>query len=374
MSYQNPIEDSDSDEERLTSLQTQIDELRRRLTLNDDTTTGVVIEKDPAPAEGLRFRPTELPEFNGRRDNYPAWRSAVLLIFRMDWHAFNYTDTRAFLSIYTALKGDAQTKAGAFFEAGGIDGTRRPEDFLEFLDRSNLDTTRTDKACDQLYGLKMGETQIWASFYPTWASKLTESEGDLWNDRTKTTMLKNAMNSRLRHALRGNHLLPRSNFSEWVRIVGQVAQQVEDDDSRQQRNEQRPEERRGGDVNLRLHGGRRNDYFDIRNNEGNVDGAGDVIMGGVNTALVQRGHFNEPNNIHHHPAGRQSRWKSPEQIARLKREKKCYRCERRGCNTRICPLLPAINPVTGSVRANATALPAIDPSMYEEIDETLAEN
>lgn len=141
MSFQHPNKASDIDDERMTALQNQLNELGAQITVNDATTTGVTIIKDPTPPEGLRFRPTELPEYNGNRDNYPAWRSAVLLIFCMDLNAFNYTDTRAFLAIYTSLKGDAQTKTGAFFEAGGIDRTRRPKDFLEFLDRANLDCT-----------------------------------------------------------------------------------------------------------------------------------------------------------------------------------------------------------------------------------------
>ncbi|KAI1007607.1 hypothetical protein K3495_g630 [Podosphaera aphanis] len=365
MSFHHPHDDSDSDDERITGLQTQIDELRAQLVPTDAAATGVVIEKDPAPGEGLRFRPTELPEYNGKRENYPAWRSAVLLIFKMDWNAFNYTNPRAFLAIYTSLKGDAQTKAGAFFEAGGVDGTQRPEDFLEFLDRANLDSTRVDKAADQLYGLRMGDSQRWASFYPTWASKLTEAEGDLWNDRTKITMLKNALNDRLRHSLRSNHLLPRANFLEWVRIVARIAQQVEEDDSRRQRGHQ--EERRNNGLRFSLSNDRRLDYADqIQSTTpqavtGSTDGAGDIVMGGVNTALVKRNQDGEET--------RRSRWKTPEEIARLRRERRCYRCERKGCNTRTCPLLPAVNPNTGKVRANPVALPPIDPTTYEDIDE-----
>ncbi|KAI1005249.1 hypothetical protein K3495_g2968 [Podosphaera aphanis] len=366
MLFQHPIEDSDSDDERITALQTQIDELRVQLTTNDATPTGVVIIKHPAPPEGLRFRPTELPEYNGNRENYPAWRSVVLLIFQMDWHAFNYTDTRAFLAIYMSLKGDEQTKAGAFFEAGGIDGTRRPEDFLEFLDRSNLDCTRVDKAADQLYGLRMWDTQRWASSYPTWLSKLTEAEGDLWNDRTKTTMLKNALNDRLRHSLRGNHLLTRANFTEWVRIVGHIAQQVEEDDSRRQRGRRHPEGRKEGALRHGQTNGRKYDYanYDItpalQAAVVATGGAGDVVMGGVNTALVRREQGSD--------GIRRSRWKGPEEISRLRRERRCYRCERKGCNTKVCPLQPAVNPATGRVQANSLALPPIEPTTYEEID------
>ncbi|KAI0996160.1 hypothetical protein K3495_g12021 [Podosphaera aphanis] len=96
--YQNPLDDSDDDDQRFGVMQAQIDALRTQLESQAQAApTGVVIEKDPPAAEGLRFRPTELPEYDGSRPNYPAWRRAVLLIFKMDWNTFQYTDTRAFL-------------------------------------------------------------------------------------------------------------------------------------------------------------------------------------------------------------------------------------------------------------------------------------
>ncbi|KAI0995815.1 hypothetical protein K3495_g12367 [Podosphaera aphanis] len=84
---QNPLEDSDGEDERITELQSQIDELRQ-LVNPPHAHANVVIEKDPASADGLRVRPTELPIYDGSRSNYPAWRRAVLMIFRIDWNAF----------------------------------------------------------------------------------------------------------------------------------------------------------------------------------------------------------------------------------------------------------------------------------------------
>ncbi len=39
-----------------------------------------------------------------------------------------------------------------------------------------------------------------------------------------------------------------------------------------------------------------------------------------------------------------AKWKTREQIYQFQMECRCFRCERQGCNTRTCPLLPAINP------------------------------
>ncbi|KAI0998615.1 hypothetical protein K3495_g9580, partial [Podosphaera aphanis] len=76
----------------------------------------VFIEKDPPPESGASFKPTKLPEFHGSRTRYPAWRTAVLDTFRMDWNLFGYDNSRAFLMIYNSLRGHALEKSGPFFE------------------------------------------------------------------------------------------------------------------------------------------------------------------------------------------------------------------------------------------------------------------
>ena len=66
--------------------------------------------------------------------------------------------------IYSSLKGTALKKAGPFYEAGGVHGTRDPEDLIEFLDRINLDSTRVSRANDELHRMKMKENQRWPDF------------------------------------------------------------------------------------------------------------------------------------------------------------------------------------------------------------------
>ncbi|KAI0993438.1 hypothetical protein K3495_g14746 [Podosphaera aphanis] len=157
----------------IPELRRQLDSLREQVTAIQDYQTqplisqAVTIIKDPPAPNGTQFRPTPLPEYDGNKLNYPGWRQAVLDIFRMDWNTFRYTDTRAFLLLYTSLKGEARTKAGPFYETGGVNGTKRPEDFLAFLDRGNLDSTRSDRACDQLYALRMADNQRWSLFFLT---------------------------------------------------------------------------------------------------------------------------------------------------------------------------------------------------------------
>ncbi|KAI1007243.1 hypothetical protein K3495_g978 [Podosphaera aphanis] len=90
----------------------------------------VIIEKDPPPEHGKGLKPTKLPEYHGDRSTYPSWRTVVLDIFRMDWNVFGYDDSRSFIMTYGALKGSALKRAGPFYEAGGVHGTRKLEDFF----------------------------------------------------------------------------------------------------------------------------------------------------------------------------------------------------------------------------------------------------
>ncbi|KAI0994131.1 hypothetical protein K3495_g14051 [Podosphaera aphanis] len=370
--YQNPMSDDESDA-GLPELRQELDGLRQQIAALQQAQTplphtqDITIIKDPAAPNGVQFRPTPLPEYDGNKSNYPGWRQAVLDIFRMDWHNFGYTDTRAFLLIYTALKGEARTKAGPFYETGGVDGTKRPEDFIAFLDRGNLDNTRSDRACDQLYSLRMNETQRWSSFFLSWAAKLTEARGDIWSDETKITMLRNALNDPIRRALSGNHLLPRDNYGEWVRIVGQIAHQVEDMASRGRRNPHIVGIE--GNLAARPYGGN-GGAGPNRSHNHNRDYEGDVRMGGVNGAGAHR---NESEEDHAIPSGR-SQWKSPAQIARLRRERRCYRCERKGCSTRTCPMQPAENSRQVNVSGPAVAESNDRIEVVREIDFDVAES
>ncbi|KAI0991176.1 hypothetical protein K3495_g17011, partial [Podosphaera aphanis] len=56
------------------------------------------------------------------------------------------------------------------------------------------------------------------------------------------------------------------------------------------------------------------------------------------------------------PNGRplRAKWKTAEQIEKLRMERRCFRCERQGCKTDYCSLLPAINPKFRSSESIAT--------------------
>ncbi|KAI0991765.1 hypothetical protein K3495_g16422, partial [Podosphaera aphanis] len=210
----------------------------------------------------------------------------------------------------------------------------------------------------------------WADFLATWSNKLTEARGDFWPDENKISMLQNAMSKKLTRAMIGNHLLPDDDFSEWTQIVNKVAQQVE-----------RAEKKAGWlpgrmEFESSEHSSalRREAFCNDMNREScertngskvsagieqpAVDSSGDTIMGGVNSTRI-------PGKIQ----GR-ARWKSRAQLDRLREEGRCFRCERKGCLSSSCPLLPAQRPRGTRPGVNTVDLPEIDPSVFIPLNDT----
>lgn len=355
----------------VNTLMQEIRELRQRLddgpvipSYVGNKMPSVEIKKDPKGNPTVAKR-TEFPMYSGDKVTYPGWRKAVFSILKTDWNTFEYTNSKVFLMIYKSLEGKAQRQAGSYFESGGIGGLERPEDFIAFLDRGNWDPTRITRARSELTEMKMGIKERWNVFFPRWANKLTEAHGDLWPDETKITLLESALNHTLQMALASNHLIPDNNYNEWISIVGHIAQRHDTLGRFIKRQ-----------SSFRMENGRQNEDF-VSNNQarspdqnnldlvrsgkergirGDLDSSGDTFMGGVYNVGAS-------NN----PSGKNlvSKWKSPEQIERLRKERRCYRCERKGCNTKICPLGPAQRPKNmKEVSINVSDLSGIDPSMY----------
>lgn len=356
-----------------TDLRREVRELRQRLDdwpsptcSMDGPFPRVKIEKDPEK-KNYKLKPQKFPIYKGDRATYGAWRRSLLAILKNDWNTFQYQDSYVFVSIYNTLEGKAQREAAAFFESGGPDGRQNPEDFIAFLDRSNWDQNKVDRARAELTDMKMGAKQRWNTFFSQWANKLTEAHGDGWPEDVKISLLKGKLNYTLKLALANNHLLPSNNYYEWLRIVGQIAQQ-HDELSRDSSNYQYlgTREVTGGQKVMRKpldnnDNGNLGTEWSVSGKErglvGDIDSNGDTFMGGVNSAKVLRG----PNGM---PL--RAKWKSPDQIKKLKEEGRCYRCERKGCSTKICRILPAINPNQKGRNVNIAHIEPLNLELFDE--------
>lgn len=81
-------------------------------------------------------------------------------------------------------------------------------------------------------------------------------------------------------------------------------------------------------------------------------------MGGVNVAKVIRGPNGKPLR---------AKWKSQDQIKRLKEEGRCFRCERKGCSTKVCRIKPAITPTTEKSKTTVSSIEPLNLELFEEI-------
>lgn len=167
-------------------------------------------------------------------------------------------------------------------------------------------------------------------------------------------------------ALATNHLVPENVFREYVRIVSKIALQHEEVlksvGNYQLPGHFKPEKNKN---NLEFSSG----YDGIddavgkwgvsgkeKGNVGDVDSSGDTFMGGINAANLVIGPNGKPLR---------SKWKTPEQIQKLRNEGKCFRCERKGCSTRKCKLLPALRKERGPT-VNLADFSELYPAVYEE--------
>lgn len=196
---------------------------------------------------------------------------------------------------------------------------------------------------------------------------MTEAHGDGWPEEVKISLLKSKLNPALKVALANNHLLPSGNYYEWLRIVGQIAQQH--DELHKDSTIHQFFAIRGEKSNQRaIDRNPENDVPDFSAREisvsgkekgyvGDVDSNGDTFMGGINSAQVLRGPNGKPLR---------ARWKSPEQIKRLKEENRCYRCERKGCSTKTCKILPAVNPNTNKKIISVANIEPLNLDLFDE--------
>lgn len=190
----------------------------------------------------------------------------------------------------------------------------------------------------------------------------------------KISLLRTALNTTLKVALASNHLVPENDFREFVRILSKIAQQNEEimrTTSIFQRLGQFKSE--SNKINSEFFGNnteRDNSpkEWGISGKEkgyvGEIDSSGDTYMGGVHSTKVVLGPNGKPLR---------SKWKTSEQIDKLRREGKCFRCERKGCSTNRCRLLPARRPKSITPSVNVADFSEVDPSVYEE-DENNSEN
>lgn len=161
------------------------------------------------------------PKFDGTRRNFRPWYLEMRAKLSLDREAFR-CDEELFAYIYARLEGTAQNMAAAYFEQGGSNGSRSPDQFLDYLNRRYGDPNAKSRALDRLRALRQKPDESFATFFPKFEKELADSGGGSWDDAVQINYLEGALNDRLRDRLISVPSIPAdfNAFAELLLTIG----------------------------------------------------------------------------------------------------------------------------------------------------------
>ncbi|KAF6822399.1 pol-like protein [Colletotrichum musicola] len=112
-----------------------------------------------------------------------------------------------------------------FYTAGGDDGTKNPDYFLKYLDRTYCEAKPEAQAIIQLKTLRQRDNERLATFLPRFERTLADAGGYAWPDAVKITMLEGALNRELMDLLITVDL--PEDYGHWISRVGGIATKLE---------------------------------------------------------------------------------------------------------------------------------------------------
>ena len=223
---------------------------------------------------------------------------------------------------------------------------------LEHLDKSYRNPHEIQQARQRLATMKQG-TRSFVSFVPDFKQCLADADGSEWPEDVKQDRLCEAISPKILEAMVGRTWL--KSYDETVTLFRKIA---EDQYYLSQRNT-------GTAKNI--------DRSPVISNikpEVDVMDWEPTIATKVNAYTLRNG------NLDGHPKGpglpndyllrgKRARWVSEEELNRRKADKVCWRCARKGCTSKVCPLAAPVRP---KVKASNTAVetPALDVAAIAE--------
>ncbi|KJZ68122.1 hypothetical protein HIM_12487 [Hirsutella minnesotensis 3608] len=197
-----------------------------------------------------RQKPTlpDPPKFDGTRKNFRPWFLEMKAKLALDRKAFG-NEVELFAYVYARLEGTAQNMAAAYYEQGGADGARSPEQFLDYLNRRYGDPNAKSRALDRLRALKQKPDESFANFFPKFEKELADSGGGAWDDAVQINYLEGALNSKLKDRLVSVTDLP-VDFNQYAELLLTIGSRLDSlsFQERQQTREQRAKKEYGRPV------------------------------------------------------------------------------------------------------------------------------
>ncbi|KAL6359922.1 hypothetical protein LRP88_07350 [Fusarium phalaenopsidis] len=166
-------------------------EANTQLPPNDPPEEPITNEITPEPPAVPRTIPRrkplpDPPKFSGNRREYPSWSQQMRDKLLLDAEFYPTSQERFYL-INSCLSQKAQSLVAAFYRAGGTGGRRDPEDFMEYLDRSNEDRNIQARATSSLLERRQKANESFATFLPKFEQHIAEAGGTTWEDKVKIT-------------------------------------------------------------------------------------------------------------------------------------------------------------------------------------------
>ncbi|ODA78188.1 hypothetical protein RJ55_06793 [Drechmeria coniospora] len=222
-------------------------------------------------------------------------------------------DKTQFFYVFGRLGPNAKKMLAAWIECEHKTGNFNYQRILQRLEQIYGDPNRAEKALKELSQLRQAVT--FAKFLPTFENTLLEAGGSNWPEVVKIQFLENALRDDLRHVLIPITDLSRDDFHSFTRQVGIVASRLE---------------------LLTYHPFHRPTSYNTGEVKPTIQQA-DL----TEPARIQQANLAEGNEL---LRGKRAQYISAAELSRRKRVGVCFRCARKGCHTKICPLLPPTPP------------------------------
>jgi hypothetical protein len=297
------------------------------------------------------------PRFDGNRKKYRNWRLEMEGKLRTDGHLLG-SPTDQFTYIYSRLGDSPQSMAAAFYESGGPGGTRDPTSFLKYLTTTYEDPNVAQHALNNLEDMTQGKTESFAAFYPRFEKQLADAGGATWHDTIQINYLRKALNDEMKDLLVPMLHLPK-DYPGFIRELHNLGANVEARRATQKRANKRaplfPQRRSTTpDQKAAKHQGQEH-----TTSPDAMDWEPTKI-----SKIIQR----QNGELE----GKRAKWVDQEELNRRRKEGRCYRCGRTGCNVAECPLLPPRRPPQARRARVKRTRPVLSAAVDE--DDTPAED
>jgi hypothetical protein len=233
-----------------------------------------------------------------------------------------------FSYVFSRLEDSPRAMATTFASMGGHDSTYDPHAFMQYLVACYGDPNLKQRALGRLQLLTQGPKESFASFLPKFEKELADSGGAGWSSEVQINFLRGALNGDIEELLLAQTALP-GDYRGFVNVVQQLGTNL---DNRRFRARKRL-------VNLET----RTPSHDQRRYQGPKPGIGAPANPDAmdwEPTKISRAAQQQNERLQ----GKRAKWVSQEEWRARRKEGRCLRCGRTGCQIAECPLLPPKRP------------------------------